>query len=757
MDQTSSATFQPDASELILLPDNRYVCETYIFDPVSEEESLGRLFAVAETEDRGGVGAELVDLTIQALQREYYRDPGRGILASFESALHQANLVLHDTAEQGVRDWMGYFHVAVGILARDNLHVSCAGNASIFLARKSRLTLVSADLSHSPITNPLRTFAQVASGKVQSRDVLYFGTSTLPDIFRDDELSGLSLDHSASSITTRLKQLYADKGAHLPLAVLTLSILPQHIVTPRQEVDAYAPYPTRPMRSGVTTPLTLRKPLIINRTWLMTLVVFIGRIARKIWQQLRRYFWPVIVRGSRHSRRVLAAGARGAGRNMQSLTQKQWERWRARRTTSLIPQATPSSTPTSRPAFPLRFVPSPLRSARRLPRSPGFLWQIFRARFRQLPRSSRIFAGLTLLLAVALVVSVILLKQKRAEEATIVRASEILHDARNSKTAAEDALIYDNRDQARALLVQAGEQLAELETSGRYTTEVAQLKSDLAAVSDRLQKIVRATSESTRVVGDFSQLLDGKTPHLLSLVNETLYTFNPETNAALGMATDGTVNQVTTTTQGTGFITTLSTHQADKLAVLGTSSPGIAVFDAKAGTVQNQEITLPSAQAQLAALATYGSRLYLYDSAAKNIFGYTKTLRGYTGGTAWITDNSFPKESVVSFDVDGNIYTLHSDGAIRKLLKGKLVTFAADVVDPPLAGATKLSKSEDLSRIYILDVANRRVVIFDEAGKLIRQLFIDVAQQLSDMAVNPDEKTIYVLDGTRVLAISLDK
>ena len=200
MNQTNAPSLQPDASELILVPDTRFSCETYIFDPVSEEESLGRLFAVGETEDRGGVGAELLDLTVQALQREYYREPSRGVLASFESALHQANLVLHDTAERGVRDWMGYFHVSVGILAHDNLHVSTAGNATILLARKSRITPISADLSHSPITNPLRTFAQVASGTVATRDVLFFGTSALTTIYRLEELSRFSIDHQKQGL-----------------------------------------------------------------------------------------------------------------------------------------------------------------------------------------------------------------------------------------------------------------------------------------------------------------------------------------------------------------------------------------------------------------------------------------------------------------------------------------------------------------------------------------------------------------------------
>lgn len=737
-----------------MAPDANVICESYIFDPVSEEESLGRLFAVGETEDRGGIGTELLDMTVQALQREYYREPSRGVLASFESALHQANLVLHDTAERGVRDWMGYFHVSVGILAQDNLHVSTAGNASVLLARKSRITPISADLSHSPITNPLRTFAQVASGNVLARDVLFFGTSALATIYRPEELSRFSIDHSASTISTRLKQLYADKNVTAPIGVLTISILPQHIVQPRRDAELLTGLPARPTRDRVTTSLSPRRPLVINRPWIMTMLVFAGRIIATTGQYLREHLWPHIIKGSRQSGRVIASVSRTTGRNVHSLTQKQLQKMRGRQTIVSPHSVTaPSATPS---AAPLQFTPNRLAIIRSLPRSPRAFWHLITGILHTLPRSSKIFAGITLLLAVALVVSVVLLKQKRAEDAAIVRASELLQDTRNSKSAAEDALIYNNRDQAQTLLQQSQQKMQELESLNLYEPETAQLKSDLTALTDRLQKIVRATTDRTRVVGDFESLAAGTTPHLLSMVNETLYTFNPKTNVILRMGTDGSTGVASETSEGIGFFTSAVPHVADKLIVMSTSTPGIAIFDAKSNTVQNQEISFAGAEAQVASVAVYGSRLYLYDKVAKNIFGYTKTLRGYSSGAPWISDTAFPKDTIVSISVDGNIYTLHTDGSIKKLLKGESIPFTPDPVDPPLVGATKLIKTEDLQHLYVLDPVHKRIVIYDESGALLQQIFVDVAPQLSDIAVSPDEKTIYTLDGTRVLAITIE-
>ncbi|MEX1997477.1 MAG: hypothetical protein WEA04_02255 [Candidatus Andersenbacteria bacterium] len=747
---------QPDASELILCTDPRYVCETYIFEPAAAETALGRLFAVGETEDRGGVGGDLLDLTIQALQREYYRDPSRGVLASFESALHQANLVLYDTTEQGVRDWMGYFHVAIGALAQDALHVSTAGHGMVFLTRRSQITLITQDLSHSPITNPLRTFGQVASGTVAARDVLYFGTANLASQFRPEDLSHFALDHSATTISTRLQQLYTDRGAQAPLGILTISILPQHIAQPRKEAPAFISNQRRPTRP-LTAALSPRKPLVINRSWFKTILLFLLRMVSETWQRIKQGLWPLLVRGSRVSSQAVAGFSRTTGKGVQSITQQQLNKWRQRPGSATPPRF--SATASDSPAHSIAVAKSPLV----IPTMSGvkiFLQAIFRktmGSLQTLPRSSKIFASITLLLAVALITSIALLQQKRLSDDAIQRASELLHDARNSVTTAEDALIYNNRDQARSLLSEAQKKTEEVATAGLYSEEVAQLKSTITQLNDRLQKVVRAQPDTTRVIGDFSSELSGKMPTSLQFISQNFYTFNPDNNTIVKMSESGTVTVATTTNEGIGFFTTVAGIPADKTIIYGTSSPGVALFDAKTDTLQNQEISFTDNKAEIIALAAYGGRLYVYDKAMGNIMSYTKTLRGYSSGTAWITQAQFPKDTIKSIGVDGLIYTLHTDGSIRKLLKGEPVEFTTEPVDPPLTSATKLLKSENLKNIYVVDTTNKRVVIFDAEGGLLRQLFLDSTPNVADVDISPDEKTLYVLDGTRVVAVSLEE
>lgn len=744
---------EPDVREVILKPDERTACETYIFEPAPEERQLGRMYVVAETDNRGGVGAELLEITAQALQREYYRDASRGVLASFESALHQANLILHDTADQGVRDWMGNFHVVAVVLQQNTIHLSCAGNAAVMLIRQSRAALVSKDLSYSPITDPLRTFSQVASGTVQNRDALYLGTSHLVEIFRREDLIRFALDRSASTIATRLQQLYADQGCREPLAALVVTLLPPHIVAMPANAAA-APNLNRP-RTTPAGQLAPRRPITIHRTIWHALAALIIRAIITGGRWIMQSAWPAMIKSSKKSGHLIATASRSTGRTVTALMHKNpapeaaearenLEDTRQRSNWKGMFMAAPAATRAAgRALSPRRWLVLLLETGRRLP---AVLWR--------LPRSSKIFALLTLLLAVALTVSVALLKEKRASDAEIQRAGEVLQEARAKVSAAETALIINKRDQARSLLNEARTSVSDLQQRRLYDAEAAQLSKKVQSLTDQTQKIVRASSADVHVIGDFAAALNGTVPKHLALINDNLYAFNPKTNAVAAMGMDGKPKQVLATTQGVGFFTATVPMDADKTIMLATDTPGIALFDTKTNTVTGQDIALPGTAPAINSLGVYGNRLYTYDRAAANIFAFSKTLRGYTGGAAWITDQGFPKDNIKNIAIDGSIYTLHADGVIRNLYKGQAQDFAVDAVEPDLKGATKIITWDNAANLYVFDPVNKRVLVFSKEGKLQRQVLLDVAQDLSDVAITPDESAILALDGTRVLSVS---
>jgi hypothetical protein len=665
-------------------------------------------------------------------------------LASFESALHQANLVLYDIAERGVRDWMGSLHMSVVVLSGTTLHVSTAGEGIILLTRRSRVTEVGSGLSHSPIADPLRTFSQVARGVVTRRDVLFIGTSHTSALFKSSDLTRFVTDYSAATITMRLQQLYQDQGNNLPVAILVVSVLPRHLT--QQQVKQT---PQLTSREPISTSGSLqpRQSLKVSRSLFKHILRLAGRIITYIWIKFRAIVWPLVRRGSQQSGKALFQASRKAHSGVLAVTTKTVKRLKSQKTSST--GGVIESPSMSVGLSPKRVTLSQVQSL------PGKAVGAVSNGLKALPSSSKMFAVLAIILAIALMTSLYLLQKKRAADVQFQVASELLHEAKTKKEAADTALIYDNRDQARSLLSDAQELLDNLVATDLYQEQAQDLKENIIVVQDRLDKVTRVPVDESLVVGDFSSVIAEKSLRKLFYLNNNLYTFDSSNNTIAKMTSEGVVDVVSKSTQGIGFFTSGTIHEADKTLVLITDTPGVALYDTKTELLHKQEISFSSGSPEIKSLATFGNRLYLYDRAANNIYGYSKTLRGYSGGNAWITDGEFPKDTINSIGVDGYAYTLHEDGSLYKLLKGSPVEFSLEEIDPGISGSSELLINEDLRHIYVLDKDMKRVVVFDTKGNLNRQIQLNEQSSPIDIAVDSDETTIYILDGTKVIAVSL--
>lgn len=695
---------QPSAEELVLCTDSSMVCETYLFEPTSDETRLGFLFAAGEIENREGIGKPLLDSIITAIQKEYYRDSSRSSSTSFEMALHQANLLLHDTVDAGVRDWMGHFHVAVGVLAGSQLHVSVAGAGAVFLARKSVVTNISQGLSHFPITDPLKTFSQVASGTVMTRDSLFFTSSTFDSVFRSVDVGRFSLEHSASTIASRLEQLYLDQDHKAPLSVTVVTLLPQYIATPKQEIPSKRS--AQPVGVDATN-IQPRTPLLVRKSFMKRMISLVTSIVKAIWNVIKKWIWPWLKRGSAQGGRAMVEASKEATKKVHTLS---------------VPKLSFTSTA---------------------------------GNISKLPNSSKLFAGIAIVLLIALSVSIVFLRHKQASDQAIQQASEQLHEARTKIDAANTALIYDNRTQATGLLADAQKIADQLSLKKIYVQETQALKNDIQTQQDRIQRIFRATTTNSHVLGSVASLTSNKSPNRIFFVDNAIYTANPDTNTIIKMPLDGKAAPAHQTTSGIGFITSGTIQSSDKTILFNTTPIGLALFDTKDNSLSSQTIAFPAAKPQITDLSVFGNRLYIFDATQKNIFSYNKTLKGFIGGTPWITGAPAQNADIKSFAIDGNIYTLSAGGKITKFFRGAITDFTQAPVSPALDSAIRIYTSDTMLNLYVLDPANKRVVIFTKKGALVRQLYIDTAKSLSDISISPDETHLYALDGTDILDVSL--
>ncbi len=146
---------------------------------------------------------------------------------------------------------------------------------------------------------------------------------------------------------------------------------------------------------------------------------------------------------------------------------------------------------------------------------------------------------------------------------------------------------------------------------------------------------------------------------------------------------------------------------------------------------------------------------FLYVVSGDTLIRYSHK-NGTLQSVTWGENTTFANARSIA--IAYSIYVITSDGTLEKYTSGNKVTFAIKGLDDSLAGATKVIANSDLKNVYVLDSANKRIVILDSDGSVVKQYKAESSDTFSDLKsfdVSQDEKTLYLLDGSKVLTIDL--
>lgn len=196
--------------ESILVCGNRESCpfiQVLIQEPENiDSQNLGTLIGVFEVIDESEDSSYIVNYLVSIIKKEYFSKPKRGPIESLEASLHKANLALSNLAEHGNISWLGKLNALIAVTEKNGLHLSQAGNASAFLLRSKILTDISEGLSPGDSEpNPLKTFVNVSSGRMEKNDKLIVTTSRIFDIFSLEEIKKSALRFSKKEFVQFLR------------------------------------------------------------------------------------------------------------------------------------------------------------------------------------------------------------------------------------------------------------------------------------------------------------------------------------------------------------------------------------------------------------------------------------------------------------------------------------------------------------------------------------------------------------------------
>ena len=114
----------------------------------------------------------------------------------------------------------------------------------------------------------------------------------------------------------------------------------------------------------------------------------------------------------------------------------------------------------------------------------------------------------------------------------------------------------------------------------------------------------------------------------------------------------------------------------------------------------------------------------------------------------------FPQRG--NFGDDGNIYIINNDGEIEKYNQGKKEKFVYHKLRPLINNNSIIKTFKNSNYLYIIDPNNNRVIILNKDGNIKDQFTSDKFDNLIDLAIDSEEKSIYLLNSNHLYLLAIN-
>jgi hypothetical protein len=240
----------------------------------------------------------------------------------------------------------------------------------------------------------------------------------------------------------------------------------------------------------------------------------------------------------------------------------------------------------------------------------------------------------------------------------------------------------------------------------------------------------------------------------IAKLGNKIYFFNPNNNFIYQINLENyKVDLINQTSVNIGYLKKVISLDKDNLLFFH-SNQGLAAYNIVNKNFSPLELVSQHQNLEIKDFIIYLGRLYILDSKNNQVYKYTKTAGGFGKEEPYLKEQINLSQSI-SLSADGSIYILFNDGRVLKFYRGVKQDFKLAEIYPLLTQPTKILTWLESKYIYILEPINKRLVIFDKNGQLIKQIVSDYFDNLTDFVVNEKENTAWLLNGTKIIEIPL--
>lgn len=153
--------------------------------------------------------------------------------------------------------------------------------------------------------------------------------------------------------------------------------------------------------------------------------------------------------------------------------------------------------------------------------------------------------------------------------------------------------------------------------------------------------------------------------------------------------------------------------------------------------------------------SSYKSNLYFLDKKSGEIikYPYLKIFE-WDSPQLWLNPQTKKAIEAKSMAVDGSVWVLNKDNSISRYYTGRLQETLSFDIFPEPKDFSKIFTSPAFTYLYILEPVQKRIIILNKTGQIIKQFQSEKFDNLLDFTISDDGKTIYLLNGLKVYQIN---
>ncbi len=336
-------------------------------------------------------------------------------------------------------------------------------------------------------------------------------------------------------------------------------------------------------------------------------------------------------------------------------------------------------------------------------------------------------------------------KKEQAQIATI--QEQTLTDIQERYETAEASMLYGNESKALRLLEEIQTLIEGLPEGAEINDIRTNVEEKTKTLQRKLQKIEDANPMLIEDLGSYGSLTR------IAYADGGLFLYTDDSKDVL-LLNPSTKSIETKHYDSVPAMIHSYVPKEEENIIFVTNQNSIVSWDVETKGVKSQDISYPTEETTITAIATYNKRLYTLDPIHNQIFKHNPTVSGYDRGSAWLaTDVDIT--GAIDIGIDGRIYILKQTGEVLVFERGKPVSFHTDSIKPVLAEPVELWVRYEHDHIYILDRGEKRIVEITKDGKLIRQYQSDMWESPQSFTIDLEKEILYLLDDKKVYSIDI--